>query len=143
MSQFQQSHIEGAFIMELILQAPAIVKPLNKQNRLVLQLNCCAPPDLGHRKHALRHAYCIRDALSCKLDTALNTVSMGADRSMLSPQLRRVWVRDGYLSNYVLVSIVRLTVESNLVTSKNLRGFYVIMRCPRLTLVQPLSVWYH
>ncbi|KAF8462498.1 hypothetical protein DFH94DRAFT_484070 [Russula ochroleuca] len=31
--------------------------------------------------------------------------------------LRRVWARDGYLSNHVLVSIVRLTVETNLVTT--------------------------
>jgi len=46
-----------------------------------------------------------------------------ADRSMLIPQLRRVWDRDGYLSDHVLVSIVRLTVETNLVTSKDLRGF--------------------
>ena len=52
-------------------------------------------------------------------------VSLEADRSMLIPQLRRVWVRDGYLSNHVLVSVVRLTVETNLVTSKNL---YVMMR---------------
>ena len=38
-------------------------------------------------------------------------------------QLRMVWAKDGYLSNHALVSIVRLTVESNLVTSKDLRGF--------------------
>jgi hypothetical protein len=62
---------------------------------------------------------------------------------MLIPQLRRVWARDGYLSNHVLVSIVRLTVETNLVTSKDLRGIDVMMRYPRLTLVQPLSVSYH
>jgi len=36
-------------------------------------------------------------------------------------QLRRIWARDGNLSNYVLVSIVRLTVETNLATSKDLR----------------------
>ena len=59
-----------------------------------------------------------------------HTVSLEADRSTLIPQLRRVWIRDGYLSNHVLVSVVRLTVETNLVTSKNLRGFYVMMRLP-------------
>ncbi|KAF8462495.1 hypothetical protein DFH94DRAFT_483898 [Russula ochroleuca] len=31
--------------------------------------------------------------------------------------LRRVWARDGHLSNHVLVSIVRLTIETNLVTT--------------------------
>ena len=44
---------------------------------------------------------------------------------MLIPQLRKAWVREGNLSNHVLVSIVRLTVETNLVTSKNLLGIDV------------------
>ena len=35
-------------------------------------------------------------------------------------QLRRIWATDGKLSSHALVSIVRLTVETNLVTSKNL-----------------------
>ena len=34
------------------------------------------------------------------------------------PQLRRIWARDGNLSNHVLVSIVRLIVETNLATSE-------------------------
>jgi hypothetical protein len=51
------------------------------------------------------------------------------------PQLRRVWTKDGNLSNHALVSIVRLTIETNLVTSKDLRGFDIMMRFPRLTLV--------
>ena len=64
---------------------------------------------------------------------------------MLIPQLRRVWARDGFLKNHVLVNIVRLTVETNLVTSKDLlgRGTDVVMRFFRLTLVQPLSASYH
>ena len=62
---------------------------------------------------------------------------------MLIPQLRRVWAKDGCLSNHVLVMIVRLTVETNLVTSKDLRGVDVMMRFVRLTLVQPLSASYH
>jgi hypothetical protein len=37
------------------------------------------------------------------------------------PQLRRIWARDGNLSNHVLVSIVRLIVETNLATSKDFR----------------------
>jgi hypothetical protein len=41
---------------------------------------------------------------------------------MLIPQLRRVWARDSFLKNHVLVNIVRLTVETNLVTSKDLLG---------------------
>jgi hypothetical protein len=49
------------------------------------------------------------------------------------PQLRKIWV--GKLSDNVLVSIVRLTVETNLVTSKDLRGFGIVMRFLRLTLV--------
>jgi hypothetical protein len=51
------------------------------------------------------------------------------------PQLRRAWVREGNLSNHVLVSIVRLTVETNLVTSKNLPGIDVMKRFPLLMLV--------
>jgi hypothetical protein len=34
-------------------------------------------------------------------------------------QLRRLLVKDGDLNNHVFVSIVRLTVETNLVTSKD------------------------
>ena len=69
--------------------------------------------------------------------------SSETDFSMVIPQLRRVWAKDGYLSNHVLVMIVRLTVETNLVTSKDLRGVDVMMRFVRLTLVQPLSASYH
>jgi hypothetical protein len=58
------------------------------------------------------------------------------------PQLRKIWVRDGNLSNHVLVSIVKLTVETNLVTSKDPRDTDVMMRFICLTLVQPLSVSY-
>jgi hypothetical protein len=57
-----------------------------------------------------------------------------ADHSVLIPQLRRIWSRDGNLSSHVLVSMVRVTVETNLVTSKHLRVFDVIMRHPRLAL---------
>jgi hypothetical protein len=44
-----------------------------------------------------------------------------ADCYMPIPQLRRIWTRDGNLSNHVLVSIVRLIVETNLATNKDLR----------------------
>ena len=53
-------------------------------------------------------------------------------------QLTKLRAKDNF-SSHALVSIVRLTVETNLVTSKDLRAFYVISR---LTLVQPLSVSY-
>ena len=62
---------------------------------------------------------------------------------MLIPQLRRVWAKSGFLKNHVLVNIVRLTVETNLATGKDLRSLDVMMRFPCLTLVQPLSVSYH
>ena len=55
-------------------------------------------------------------------------------------QLRRLWAKDGNLSSHVFVSIVRLTVETNLITSKDLQGFDVIMCNSWLTLVQPLPV---
>jgi hypothetical protein len=35
-------------------------------------------------------------------------------------QLKKIWARDGSLSSHVFVSIVRLTIETNLVTSKDL-----------------------
>jgi hypothetical protein len=44
-----------------------------------------------------------------------------ADCYMPIPQLRRIWVRDGNISNHALVRIVRLTVETNLATSEDLR----------------------
>ena len=43
-----------------------------------------------------------------------------ADCYMPIPQLRRIWARDGNLNHHVLVSIVRLIVETNLATSKDL-----------------------
>ena len=43
----------------------------------------------------------------------------GIDRSMPIPQLRKLRARHGNLSRHILVSIVRLTVETNLVTSKD------------------------
>ncbi|KAH9984765.1 hypothetical protein BJV77DRAFT_163721 [Russula vinacea] len=46
-----------------------------------------------------------------------NTLSDLLIASAMLYHLRRVWVRDGYLSNHVLVSVVRLTVETNLVTT--------------------------
>jgi hypothetical protein len=58
------------------------------------------------------------------------------------PQLTRLKDRENF-SSHALVSIVRLTVETNLVTSKDLQVFDVMMRHPCLTLVQPLSVSYH
>jgi hypothetical protein len=44
-----------------------------------------------------------------------------ADCYVPIPQLRRIWAKDGNLSDHVLVSIVRLIVETNLTTSKDLR----------------------
>ena len=41
-----------------------------------------------------------------------------ADCYMSIPQLRRIWASDGNLSGHVLVSIVRLMIETNLATSK-------------------------
>jgi hypothetical protein len=61
--------------------------------------------------------------------------SLEADCSLLVPQLRRMWSRDGNLSSHVLVSMVRVTVETNLVTSRHLRVFDVMMHCPHLMLV--------
>ncbi|KAH9984760.1 hypothetical protein BJV77DRAFT_163413 [Russula vinacea] len=48
---------------------------------------------------------------------AANTLSDLLIASTMLYHLRRAWVRDGNLSNHVLVSIVRLTVETNLVTT--------------------------
>jgi hypothetical protein len=66
-----------------------------------------------------------------------------ADHSVLIPQLRRIWSRDGNLSSHVLVSLVRVTVETNLVTSKHLGVFDVMMHRLHLTLVQPPLVSFH
>ncbi|KAH9984768.1 hypothetical protein BJV77DRAFT_965940 [Russula vinacea] len=46
-----------------------------------------------------------------------NTLSDLLIASAMIYYLRRVWAKDGYLSNHVLVMIVRLTVETNLVTT--------------------------
>jgi hypothetical protein len=48
---------------------------------------------------------------------AANMLSNLLIASTMLYYLRRVWDRDGYLSDHVLVSIVRLTVETNLVTT--------------------------
>ncbi|KAH9984761.1 hypothetical protein BJV77DRAFT_163513 [Russula vinacea] len=56
---------------------------------------------------------------------AANTLSDLLIASTMLYHLRKAWVREGNLSNHVLVSIVRLTVETNLVTSKNLLGIDV------------------
>ena len=69
--------------------------------------------------------------------------SLEADFSTLIPQLRRIWAESGFLKNHFLVNIVRLTVETNLATGKDIQGVDVMMRFPCLTLVQPLSVSYH
>jgi hypothetical protein len=42
-----------------------------------------------------------------------------AELSTPIPQLRRIWARHGNLSRHILVSIVRLMVETNLATSKD------------------------
>jgi hypothetical protein len=44
-----------------------------------------------------------------------------ADCYLPIPQLRKIWVKKGNLSNHVLVSMVRLIVETNLATSKLLQ----------------------
>ena len=54
-------------------------------------------------------------------------------------QLRRIWARDGNLSNHALVSIVRLLVETNLATSEDLRVFDVIMSHARAATVSIAS----
>lgn len=59
----------------------------------------------------------------------LYTISLKAHCSTPVAQLRKIWAKDGNLSSHVLVSIVRLTVETNLVTSKSLRVLDTIM-CP-------------
>ena len=59
----------------------------------------------------------------------LSTGSLKAYCSTPVAQLRKIWAKDGNLSSHVLVSIVRLTVETNLVTSKFLRVLDTIM-CP-------------
>ena len=69
--------------------------------------------------------------------------SLEADFSTPIPQLRRIWAESGFPKNHVLVNIVRLTVETNLATGKDIQGVDVMMRFPCLTLVQPLSVSYH
>jgi hypothetical protein len=56
--------------------------------------------------------------------------SLEADFSTLIAQLRRVWAKDRFLKNHVLESIVRLTVETNLATSKDLRGIDVMAALP-------------
>ena len=43
------------------------------------------------------------------------------------PQLRKFCTIDGNLNRHILVRAVRLTVETNLMTSKDLRAFDVIM----------------
>ena len=49
----------------------------------------------------------------------LSTGSLEVDLSTSILQLRSVWTRHGHLSRHILVSIVRLTIETNLVTSKD------------------------
>ncbi|KAF8486816.1 hypothetical protein DFH94DRAFT_2547 [Russula ochroleuca] len=46
-----------------------------------------------------------------------NTLSDLLIASSMLYHLRRIWTNDGNLSSYILVSIVRLTVETNLVTT--------------------------
>ena len=57
-------------------------------------------------------------------------MSLEADFSTLIPQLRRVWAKDGFLKNHVLVNIVRLTVETNLATGKDLPSVDVMYALP-------------
>ncbi|KAH9984747.1 hypothetical protein BJV77DRAFT_1071864 [Russula vinacea] len=56
---------------------------------------------------------------------AANTVSDLLITSAMLYYLRRIWATNGNLSNHVLVSIVKLMVETNLVTSKHLRQLIV------------------
>ena len=56
------------------------------------------------------------------------------------PQLRRIWARDGKLSSHALVSIVRLIVETNLATSKDLRVFDVMTPHPRSATISIASM---
>jgi len=56
------------------------------------------------------------------------------------PQLIQRRARDGRLSTHALVSIVRLTIETNIMTSKSPESRYVN---PRLIFSQLLLVLYH
>ena len=49
----------------------------------------------------------------------VSTGSLEADLTTSILQLRSVWTRHGHLSWHIFVSIVRLTIETNLVTSKD------------------------
>ncbi len=66
--------------------------------------------------------------------------SFEADCHMPIPQLRRIWTKDGSLSNHILVSIVRLIVETNLATSKDFRGLDVVMPYPLSATVSIVSL---
>jgi hypothetical protein len=93
-----------------------MVKSSNTQGGLSFQLSGNASSDLAHREHVLGLAYCLRNALSRML---ILTAVYAIIRSSLSSQLRKMRANDGDSSNHVFVSIVRLTVETNLVTSKD------------------------
>jgi hypothetical protein len=62
---------------------------------------------------------------------------------MPTSKLSRLKSREDGFSNHALVSIVKLTVEANVVTSKHPEVFDVMILYDFLTLVQPLSVSYH
>ncbi|KAF8486821.1 hypothetical protein DFH94DRAFT_2814 [Russula ochroleuca] len=73
------------------------------------------------------------------LDTtwiATNTLSDLLITSAMLYHLRRVWTKDGNLSNHALVSIVRLTIETNLVTTS------VSIVSLVMIAVYPLQVYY-
>ena len=117
----------------VLLEILEIVKPSRNQNGfnfLLTELLCLTRPGWSQTRSliCLSHPRCF--IMYARFDLRSFFGSLEADFSMLIPQLRRVWAKDAFLKNHVLVNIVRLTVETNLATSKDFRGVDVMYALP-------------
>lgn len=75
--------------------------------------------DLAHLNHFIRHAHRCDDALPRKYDSLCLERTL-ADYPLDHLQLTRLRrAGDGHFSNHALTRIVRLTIETNILTSKS------------------------
>lgn len=97
-----------------------MVGSYSEQESAYLSRIRCVPSDLAHRKYGLGLAYCSRNGVPRKsVSLRVNSSSVYADQVTPIPQLIQRRAKEGRLSSHALVSIVRLTVETNIMTSKS------------------------
>ena len=139
-AHMQQAHIHGKFAQGRVLKILAMVRPpsdqeMHSSHEFAVSLQTWL---IGNTVSDLLIAGAMLYHVNPFRFTEI--ASLYADHLTPIPQLIQRRARDGRLSTHALVSIVRLTIETNIMTSKSPESRYIN---PRLIFSQLLLVLYH